>query len=173
MLHEILANTPRWVWGLLLALLWLGLSQTINRTASLRRITLLPLTMTGLSLYGAVTTFGLYPQVLLVWLLAGALVIALVLQLALPAATRYDAATGRFNLPGSWVPLLLILGIFLTKYLVGAVSAMQPALAHDTSFSLFFGALYGAFAGVFLARAARLWRLTLLQERSGRSALAA
>jgi len=50
---------------------------------------------------------------------------------------------------------------------------MQPALVHDTSFSLSFAALYGAFAGIFLARAARLWRLTLLQEHGGTATLAA
>lgn len=165
MLHQILANTPRWVWGLLLALLWLGLSQTVGRTASLKRITLLPLAMTGLSLYGAVTAFGADPQVLLVWLCAGGLAITLVLQPALPQATRYDPATRRFTLPGSWLPLLLMLGIFMTKYLVGAVSAMQPALAHDAGFSLGFATLYGAFAGIFLARAARLWRLALQSYR--------
>lgn len=44
MLYQILANTPRWVWVLLLTLLWLGLSQAVSRAASLKRITLLPLT---------------------------------------------------------------------------------------------------------------------------------
>lgn len=173
MLNQILANTPRWVWGLLLALLWLGLSQAASRTASLRRITLLPLAMTGLSLYGTVTAFGADPQVLLVWLCACGLTTALVVQQALPAATRYDPATRRFTLPGSWVPLLLILGIFVTKYVVGTVTALQPALAVDPAFALSFSALYGAFSGVFLARAGRLWRLALLHERGGRSTLAA
>lgn len=173
MLSQIFANTPGWVWGLLLALLWLGLSQAVTRTASLKRITLLPLAMSGLSLYGTVAAFGAGPQLLLVWMCAGALALTLVLQQALPEATRYDPATRRFTLPGSWVPLLLILGIFVTKYFVGAVTAMQPALAHGASFSLGFAALYGAFAGIFLARAARLWCLTLLQAHGGTSTLAA
>lgn len=38
MLNQILANTPRWVWGLLLALLWLGLSQAVTRSTSLELI---------------------------------------------------------------------------------------------------------------------------------------
>lgn len=173
MLYQILANTPRWVWGLLLALLWLGLSQAVSRTASLKRITLLPLAMTGLSLYGTVTAFGAGPQVLLVWLGAGGLAMTAVLRQALPDATRYDPATQRFTLPGSWLPLSLTMGIFLTKYLVGAVGAMQPVLLHDASFSLCFAALYGAFAGVFLARAGRLWRLALPQGHGGTSTLAA
>ena len=172
MLHQIFINTPRWVWVLLFALLWLGLSQTVSRTASLKRITLLPLAMICLSLYGAVTTFGAETQVLLVWVGAGSLALTAVLRQALPEGTRYDAATQRFSLPGSWLPLSLMMGIFMTKYLVGAVSAMQPALVHDASFSLTFAALYGAFAGIFLARAARLWRLTFLQEHCGTPPLA-
>ena len=172
MLHQILANTPRWVWVLLLALLWLGLSQAVSRTASLKRITLLPLAMTGLSLQGTVTAFGTEPQVLLVWLGAGGLAMTAVLRRALPQATRYDPATQSFNLPGSWLPLFLMMGIFATKYLVGAISAMQPALAHDAGFSLVFASLYGAFAGIFLARAARLWQLALQQRRRDTSTLA-
>lgn len=173
MLQQILANTPHWVWLLLLALLGLGLSQAITRTASLKRVAILPLAMIGLSLYGSVTAFGADPQVLLVWLCACGLMTALAVRQALPEAARYDPATRRFTLPGSWLPLLLILGIFVTKYVVGAVTAMQPALARDASFGLGFSALYGGFSGVFLARAARLWRLALLQEHSGTSTLAA
>lgn len=173
MLNQILANTPRWVWVLLLALLWLGLSQAVTRSVSLKRITLMPVAMTGLSLYGTVTVFGADPQVLLAWLVAAGLTGTRVLSQALPEAVRYDPATRRFNLPGSWVPLMLILGIFMTKYVVGAVTAMQPALAGDTRFSLGFGAMYGAFSGIFLARAIRLWRFALQIDRLPRTIVAA
>lgn len=161
MLNQIFTHTPRWVWVLLIALLWLGLSQAVTRSASLKRITILPLAMTALSLYGTVTAFGADAQVLLVWLGAAALMASIVLLRPLSDTSRYDPATQRFTLAGSWVPLMLVLGLFATKYLVGAVTAMQPALAHAASFSLGFGALYGAFSGVFLGRAGRLWRLAM------------
>ena len=48
MITQIVTHTPTWVWGLLLALLWLGLKQSVSRTASLRRVTVMPLVMTGL-----------------------------------------------------------------------------------------------------------------------------
>ena len=173
MLHQMLTNTPRWVWILPIALLWLGMSQTLTRAVSLKRITFLPLAMIGLSLYGTVSAFGPHPQVLLAWLLAGAGVAAAVLQTSLPAATRYDAASHRFTLPGSWVPLLLILGIFVIKYAVGAISAVQPALLQDLRFSLCFAALYGGASGAFLARAARLWRMALAADRLPRTIVVA
>ena len=172
MLNQIVTNTPRWVWLLLAALLWLGLSQALPRTASLKRITVMPLAMTGLSLFGTVTAFGAEPQVLLTWLSAASLSVALLIQRSPSEATRYDPASRRFTLPGSWVPLLLILGLFATKYVVGAVSTMQPALARETGFSLSFAMLYGGFSGVFLARAAQLWRLALQWESSPRTIVA-
>jgi len=173
MINQILINTPRWVWILLLALLWLGASQAVTRTVSLRRITLLPLVMTGLSLYGTVAAFGPDLPVLLAWLGAAGLMAMLVLQPGLPDGARYHPATRRFTLPGSLIPLMLILGLFSIKYVVGASTAMQPALARDATFSLGFGTLYGAFSGVFLARAARLWRLALQTDQTPRTIVAA
>ena len=172
MLDQIITNTPRWVWALLAALLWLGLSQALPRSASLKRITIMPVAMTGLSLYGTVTAFGAEPQLLLLWLAAASLMLVLLMQRSVPEATRYDPATRRFALPGSWVPLMLILGLFVTKYVVGAASAMQPALAREAGFSVGFAMLYGAFSGVFLARAARLWRLALQLESLPRTIVA-
>jgi hypothetical protein len=171
MLYQIFLNTPRWVWVLLLALLWLGLSQTLTRRVTLRRITLTPLAMTALSLFGVVGVFGA-GAALLVWLLVAALSATWLARRALPAATRWDPATRRISLPGSWAPLALILGIFLTKYFVGVVTAMQPALVGDAVFALGFSALYGAFSGVFLARAVRLWRLATRPDKAAVQPLA-
>ncbi|MEO5606953.1 MAG: DUF6622 family protein [Polaromonas sp.] len=166
MLSQIIIRAPHWVWGLLLGLLALGMSQMFTRTVSLRRITLLPLAMVALSLYGTVSALGSAPQVLLSWLAACSLAAWFVLQRPLPAGTRFDAATRRFTLPGSAVPLMLIMAIFMTKYGVGVQLVMAPELAHDGTFTLIFGALYGAFSGVFAARGARLWRLALQHERT-------
>ena len=64
-------------------------------------------------------------------------------------------------MPGSWVPLTLIVGIFLTKYVVGVDLAMQLSLAQDSQYTLIVAAIYGTFSGIFMGRAARLWRLAL------------
>lgn len=166
MLMQIIAQTPKWVFALFAALLWLGLSQAVTRAVGMRRITLMPLAMSGLSLYGTVSAFGAAPQVLLAWLMAASAVAWLVLQRPAPADASYDAATRVFTLPGSWVPLTLIMGIFLTKYIVGAAMSMQPGLAHNAGFALVVGSLNGAFSGMFAARAARLWRLVLRENRA-------
>ena len=165
MLLQILANTPRWVFVLFAALLWLGLSQLLTRRVGLSRITGLAIGMSAFSLYGTVSAFAGVPMALLAWLAGAAAVFALLAGRAAPLGTRYDAATRRFTVPGSAVPLAVMMGIFLTKYAVGITLGMQPAVARDLLFALAVSAVYGAFSGVFAARAARLWRLAMAQER--------
>lgn len=162
MLFSIVRQTPTWVWGLLAALLALGLSQVREREATLARVVLMPLGMATFSVVGLASAVGANPAGTLgAWLLAALLVAgaSLCWRLQAPAGVRYCVGKARFHLPGSGVPLLLILGIFFTKYIVGVELALQPALVRDTAFTLQVAALYGLFNGLFLARAARLWRL--------------
>jgi hypothetical protein len=165
MLFQIVSNTPKWVFALFAALLWLGLSQLLTHRVGLMRITLLAVGMSAFSLFGTVSAFAGVPSALFAWLVSAAAVFVFVINRPLPAGTRYDAASRRFTVPGSAVPLALMMGIFFTKYAVGVTLAMQPAQAHDHDFALAVCALYGALSGVFAARSARLWRLALAQDR--------
>ncbi len=66
----ILKNTPVWVGGLFLGLLGLGFSQARARTASLLRVSIMPVTMTGFSIWGMTAAFGQstqFVQTLLAW----------------------------------------------------------------------------------------------------------
>lgn len=164
-LVSIVERTPGWVAYLLLALLALGVSQLFRRRASLPRVLMTPAAMTGLSVYGMVSAFGASPRLamtLTVWLAVAGLCTALALRWrdAAPHGTSFDAAKHSFELPGSAVPLALIIGIFLTKYVVGVEMAMQEALARDSTFALGIAVVYGAFNGIFAARTLRLLRLT-------------
>jgi len=164
MIGPILASTPLWVWFLLAGLLWLGIGMTQGKTSSASRAAIMPVVMTGLSLWGTISAFGrseLFGYVLLVWAVATVVLAAAVGRMSPPAGMRYDASNRRFTVPGSWVPLVLILGIFLVKYVVGVEVAMQPALAHDDSYSLTYAAIYGVSSGIFTGRAIRLGRLAM------------
>lgn len=161
-LGAIVQRTPVWVWGLLAALLALGISQLKGRQVGLRRIIIVPLAWLGFALYGIYSAFGNSGQmgvVAIAWLIAAASVTALLLKIPSPLGTRFDAASQTFSVPGSVVPLLLILGIFMTKYVVGIELAMNAALARDASFALPIALLYGAFNGIFTAQALRLLRM--------------
>lgn len=161
-LERVVRSTPTWVWGLLATLVALGLSQVRTRRVGATRMAITPVAMTLLSLWGTASAFGkspLFAYVLLAWALGALLMIGLIAPQPVPAGTQHDAASRSFVLPGSWVPLTLILGIFLTKYVVGVDLAMQPSLATDGQYTLVVGALYGLFSGTFAGRTARLWGL--------------
>jgi hypothetical protein len=162
MIGPVLKGTPAWVWGLLAGLLVLGLTQVRDRQASLMRLMLTPVVMTALAIWGAVSAFGnspLFGDVMLVWMFGVAVMVAAITPMPAPRGATYDAASRTFTLPGSWLPMLLILGVFLTKYAVGVDLAMQPGLARDGQYTLIVGAIYGVFSGIFTGRALRLCRL--------------
>jgi len=163
MFYQIIIHTPVWVWALLALLLWLGIKQSRPGQPSLLRITVVPLVLTSLSLSGTVSAFGSAPAVMLTWLAAAAVLAMVVLLSPLPDVTRFDAHTRTFQVPGSWVPLALMVGIFASKYVVGVALNLHPELSHETTFTLGFSALNGAFSGVFAARAIRLWRLAMVR----------
>jgi hypothetical protein len=164
MLLQILASTPRWVFGLFVVLLALGIRQLGTYRASLVRIAILPVAMKTLAVYGVVSAFGDSPAALVAWIAAAVIAAAIVLRRPLPETTRYDAATRTVEVTGSIVPLALMMGIFFTKYAVAVVLAMHPQLAHQGEVALAVGALYGAFSGTFAARGIRLWRLARRQS---------
>jgi hypothetical protein len=159
-LTQIIIRTPLWVWILLVALLALGYSQTRHRSIGFKRAFIFPLVMVALSLLGTVSAFGTLPVVLGLWLAVSALVASIVMQRPVPTGTAYDSDRRRFALPGSWLPMGVILAIFLTKYVVGVSLSMQPALATQTLFAMTIGTLYGVFSGFFAGRTLRLWRMT-------------
>lgn len=174
-LIQIVTRTPYWVWGLLAALVWLGVTQLCDRTTSLRRTLLVPLGMAVFSVAGVISAFGssgpTAAQAVGAWLAAAAVITALALwfQPTAPTGTLYASSSRSFHVPGSAMPLALIVGIFLTKYFVGVELAMQPDLARDGVFALQISALYGVFNGLFAARALRLWRLAQRSAAFGTS----
>ncbi|MNX54645.1 hypothetical protein D3C86_853810 [compost metagenome] len=159
MLMQILLHTPKWVFAVFVLLAWLGGRQLVANRIGLNRVLVMPVAMAGLSFWGVVSVSGESAGALLGWAVAALLLMVLVLRRPLPATTRYDAAARQFEVAGTAVPLMLMMGIFLTKYVVGVSLALHPELRHQAAFALGVPALYGAFSGVFAARAARLWRL--------------
>ena len=161
---QILQHTPTWVFGLFAMLIALGGRQMLPTQASLRRLTIVPLAMAGLSASGMISAFGDRPVALAAWAAAAAALLFVVLQRPLPAGVRFDRDSMRFALPGTIVPLALMMGIFFTKYTVGVELALHPQLAQQSGFALTVSTIYGAFAGVFLGRSLRLWKLAMRSQ---------
>lgn len=161
MFQQILIHTPAWVWAILAFLVYRGLLASSARESSLRIVVAIPVAMLALSLQGMLGGFDASPAALLLWL-ACVLAGGAAAWRSMPAdGIRADPERKRVWQRGSWMPLALMLGIFLTKYAVGVTLALRPALAHDAGFVLATSSLYGAFNGIFLGRMLRVlavWR---------------
>ena len=158
---DIVHGTPAWVGALLAALIALGYAGTRARRVPVTRLVLLPLAMLGLALWGVQSAFGAsghLPALLALWALCFAALVAIGRRSVAPAGTAFDPATGQFHLPGSWVPMGLILGVFLIKYGVGVQLALEPTLARHLGFAIAVTALYGLLSGLFAARTLRVLR---------------
>lgn len=155
---SILQHTPTWVWALLAGLVALGGSQAVARTVTLRRTRWLPLSMGALSLWGVAAAFGT-AAALAAWAIGGVVAALWVQRRGSAGGARWSAANQSFRLPGSWVPLALILGIFGVKFGVGMNLALHPELRQTALFALGASLSYGVFSGIFAGRALVLWRL--------------
>lgn len=163
MFVEIVRHTPSWVWLLLATLLWRGYGMTRPQQVTQSRAAMLPALFTAMSLGGVISTFGAQPGALLCW--AGGLVLSAyeVQRHGVPKGAVYLAQSRSYALPGSWVPLLLIVLIFMVKYGVGIQLALHGELRQAELFVLAVSTAYGALSGVFLGRALRLWQLQRME----------
>jgi hypothetical protein len=168
MFIAIVQHTPNWVWGLLTLLIAVGLWQTRDREMTLARVTVLPLVLIALSASGVLSAFGHFPVALGGWAAGAGAALTLGRQFVAVRGARWSAEVGLLHVPGSWLPLTLIVGLFCIKYGAGASLAMNPALAADATFAGLCSLAYGGFGGLFLARA-----MSLRQLATGRTGLRA
>jgi hypothetical protein len=161
MFTSIVQHTPVWVWGLFTAVIALGLSQTRDREVTLVRITILPLVLIALSMSGVLSAFGHAPLPLGGWASGVGAALVFGRQFVAVRGARWLAESGRLYVPGSWLPLVLIVGLFCIKYVAGASLAMHPALATNATFAGLCSLAYGSFSGLFLARTLSLRRLAI------------
>lgn len=159
MFTAIVQHTPVWVWGLLAALIALGLSQTRDREMSLTQVTILPLAMLALSLSGVLSAFGHFPVALGGWAAGVGAALAFGRQFIAVRGASRSPQTGTLRVPGSWLPLVLIVGLFGFKYFAGVSLALHPRLAADPGFASLISLAYGGFSGLFLARGLSLRHL--------------
>jgi len=163
MLTGILQGTPYWVWGILAVLVALGLTQVRTRRVPRFRVFILPLIMIPLSLNTIVAGFGFKPLPIVAW--AAGIVLALLLNgfvLKSPQGVRFDRSTNTFEIPGSWIPLLLMMVIFCSRFALGVTRAINPALIATDTFSAAVCIILGFCSGLFAARAIK----TLAAQRS-------
>ncbi|MFJ2988070.1 DUF6622 family protein [Collimonas sp. NPDC087041] len=167
MLAQIISHTPLWVWALLAFLVYRGLLASVDREVTLRKISVIPLVMLALSWQGMSAIFGITPLTALCWCASAAVAAALNWRLFRSDRVIPYPERGVLFQRGSWLPLVLMMGIFVTKYTVAVLIAVQPQLAHESAFVATVCALYGIFNGMFIGRLLRVITLYREAEMSG------
>lgn len=156
---EIISQTPKWVFFVLFILLYFGYVQSKPREVTKKRLVIIPVAMTGLSLYSVWSAFGATTLGFSAWIVGIAVAQLINSVLRQPTGVDYVRLKGHFVIPGSYVPLTLMMAIFFTKYFISAAIAvkfMSPevqAFVGGTSFAL------GLFSGTFIARAFHMWKM--------------
>lgn len=156
MILEILKRTPVWVFFLFALLVYLGYLQSRTRTVSPQRLAILPAAMLSLSLYGVLSAFGVNPIALGAWAIA--LLVAVVSISFAPFPRGVVREEESFKVPGSWVPLALMMTIFFTRYAIAVSLARDPSLRQAAGFIAAVAVSYGLPTGYFVARAVNILR---------------
>ena len=163
MIAQILSHTPLWVYALFFVLLVLGLIQTRTRTVRKIPALLLPAGMIAISLAGINSSFGFTTIPLVAWGMAVTIATVVGYTFFRDKRIHCEAPDGKFFIPGSWVPLVVMMAIFFTKY---AYAVMNSFNAEFISAPMFIGALaavYGLLSGYFSSRAVNLIKLAFQQ----------
>lgn len=155
----VFAHVPVYVWALLVALLLLGQMQSRDRWVSRTRLAALPLIWLGYGFWSVASNLGQSEGVILAWAL-GLLVSLLGLtRQAAPSGSRFNAQTQQYFVPGSWLPLALMMAVFAAKFALSMSLSLKPEWTQQAEIAWGFSAGFGALGGVLLARAWRVLRL--------------
>lgn len=145
------SHIPVWVFAILLGLIAIGLRQTRTRVV---KPTVLVSVAAGLLVYsawGVTSAFGSQPAPLLAWAVGLSVALGLLMRWVAPQGlVRQGRAV---QVPGSWLPMALLLSIFLAKFALGMANGLGASFVQATWFVVLASAVFGLLSGSFAARA--------------------
>ncbi|HEY8879374.1 MAG TPA: DUF6622 family protein [Roseateles sp.] len=150
------AHLPVWPFAILAVLLALGYRQSRDRLVQPLTLVKLAIGMLALSLYGVTAAFGAQLLPVLAWAAGFAAALLLADVAFAPRGLAREGAAVR--VPGSWLPLGLMLGIFAAKFGLGFASGVGAPVLGQAWFIAAMSAAFGLFSGAFAARAAAVQR---------------
>ncbi len=159
MAWAIMARTPLAVWLVLAVLVVLGYFQSKPRTRSLGRVAVVPIVMAGVSLVGVYYAFGASFLALAAWLVGAAIAVVMNETLILARGTRYSPDTRTFDIPGSWLPLGVMLAIFCTWYAFAVFKLFHPDAPYRLEWLAGVGVVQGFLSGIFFGSLVRMYRI--------------
>lgn len=167
MLNQILTHTPLYVWAILAFLIFRGVIALRTREVAMNKLFIIPIVMAVLSLVDVAAKFGLGGLGFAVWAATAAVTVALLARFG-SARVAPAGTAGRVIVRGSVLPLVLMMAIFVTKYVSSVAVVMKPALLADAGFTTVVCVLFGLFTGYFVGRLARDLRACRGFEAAGK-----
>lgn len=150
------AHLPVWPFAILAVLLALGYRQARERVVQPLTLVKVAAGMLALSLYGVMAAFGAHLLPVLAWVVGIAATVLLGGAVFAPRGLSREGAAVR--VPGSWLPLGLMLGIFTAKFALGFASGVGAPVLEQAWFIAAMSAVFGLFSGAFAARAVAVQR---------------
>lgn len=159
---QLLQHIPLWVFALFVGLVALGLLQTRTRQVRKRQLLSVKIALTAVTLLNVMQLWWSTPWLAIAlcsWALTGLLVTWCIGQSAAPDGASYNTDTQRFTVPGSWLPLVLFMTIFVCKFVIGMLNAITPNAIRDLQAAIGISAVYGLLSGIVIAQIRRLLKL--------------
>jgi len=154
------SQIPLWPFAILALLLALGLWQRRTREVSWSAPVAVAAAFLALSFYGVASAFGVSLFPLLAWAAGLVLAVTLGSQVFAPRGLRPTAHPNRVLVPGSWLPLGLMLSIFAVKFLVGFVAGAGLTVGTSAWFAPAVSLALGVLSGGFVVRALAVLRVS-------------
>lgn len=146
------SQTPWWVYVLFIYLVQRGISASKPQVVSIKKLTILPIVFIVLSIHTLATAFHVNAMVIVVWF--ASIIFGSVIGWLLICRHQFkvDRKKLLIQLQGSWITLILILAIFVSKYYFSYQIGSDPALENQTSFEFSMLAISGVCTGLFIGR---------------------
>ena len=155
-ISQVIKGTPIWVWVILVALIALGMQQLRLRVVKRFTVLIAPVVF----LFVGLASSGRSSIAFATWAATLLSVAAFTYYVWKPTSgASYDDTTDRLHLPGSVIPMIIMLSIFLLNYVFNVALAINPAWRGELAWQLVPAVVLGALSGVFIGRAATLFRL--------------
>ena len=155
--EAILLGAPAWVWILLAVLVSRGMKALRGGTAPLAKLGIVPAIFAGWGLLHLMTEPAASWNTALMWVTGGALGVGVGAALAKKSGMTVDRVQRTVTLPGSAIPLVLILLTFAMKFWIGFELATAPHIGVDSTFVVLSGLVSGVVAGIFAGRFLMYW----------------
>ena len=125
---QIITKIPLFVWPLFAILLLGGLRARKTSAVPIAVLLLIPSIFFGWSLFSFFGKYATNPLAILFWHLCLGVGFSIGFLHMQSLKLQFDRQKKKVEMPGSWIPLILSMSIFTSKFSIGMMSSMMPHL---------------------------------------------